>query len=322
MDVWALTDLATPWSVCVVVTLRVAQHMAAGKSEIGEIAQAAGADRESLLRVMRHLAGKGVFDETAPGHFALNDAARALMEPPALLGLDLDGFGGRMAHAWGALLSAVRTGRPAYHEIFGRPFWDDLHAHPAISDSFDALMGPGHGTPDAEVLIDAADWGKVGTVVDVGGGTGSLLAEVLRRHPGVRGILVDQPRPAGNSREVFERAGVLDRVAVSAQSFFDPLPAGADVYLLKSVLGDWPDVEARAILRRCAEAARPNGRVVLVNGVTPNEKASPDLLMVVLTGGKERTLPDFRELAGEAGLEVRGSAQLPSGRFLVECVPR
>jgi hypothetical protein len=322
MDLWALTDLATPWSVCVVVTLRVAGHIAAGKSEIGEIAQAAGADRESLLRVMRHLVEKGVFEETAPGRFALNDAARALMEPPALLGFDLDGFGGRMAHAWGALLSAVRTGRPAYHEVFGRPFWDDLHTHPAISDSFDALMGPGHGTPDAEVLIDAADWGKVRTVVDVGGGTGSLLAEVLRQHPGVRGILVDLPRPAGNSREVFERAGVLDRVAVSAQSFFDPLPAGADVYMLKSVLGDWPDVEARAILRRCAEAARPAGRVVLVNGVTPNEKASPDLLMVVLTGGKQRTLPEFRELAGEAGLEVHASAQLPSGRFLVECVPR
>jgi len=322
MDLWALTDLATPWSVCVVVTLRVAQHIAAGKSDIGEIAHAAGADRESLLRVMRHLAGKGVFEETAPGRFALNDAARGLMEPPALLGFDLDGFGGRMAHAWGALLSAVRTGRPAYHEIFGRPFCDDLHAHPAISDSFDALMGPGHGTPDAEVLIDPTYWGKVRTVVDVGGGTGSLLAEVLRQHPGVRGILVDQPRPAGNSREVFERAGVLDRVAVSAQSFFDPLPAGADVYLLKSVLGDWPDAEARTILRRCAEAARPGGRVVLVNGVTPSEKASPDLLMVVLTGGKERTLPEFRELAREAGLDVRDSAQLPSGRFLVECVPR
>jgi SAM-dependent methyltransferase len=321
MDLWALTDLATPWCVFAVVTLRVAGHIAAGKSEIGEIAEAAGADRGYLLRVLRHLAEQGVFEETAPGRFALNDTARALMEPPAMLGFDLDGIGGRMAHAWSTLLSAVRTGRPAYHEVFGKPFWEDLHAHPAVSDSFDALMGPGHGTPDAEVLIDAADWDKVRTVVDVGGGTGSLLAEVLRRHPEVRGILVDLPRPAGNSREVFERAGVLDRVAVSAQSFFDPLPSGADVYLLKSVLGDWPDAEARTILRRCAEAARPAGRVVLLNGVTPNEKASPDLLMVVLTGGKERTLPEFRQLAGEAGLEVRASARQASRRFLVECVP-
>src|SRR4051812_31367902 len=120
MDLWEMTDLCTPWCVHVVVTLRVAEHIAAGKGDIGELAEAAGADRESLHRVLRHLVGKGLFEEAAPGQFALNDLARELMSDGARIGFDLDGFGGRMAHAWSTLLSAVRTGRPAYHEVFGR----------------------------------------------------------------------------------------------------------------------------------------------------------------------------------------------------------
>ena len=154
-----------------------------------------------------------------------------------------------MAHAWGTLLSAVRTGKPAYHEAFGRGFWDDLDAHPDIAAKFDALMGPaGHGVPDWRVLLDPADWESVRTVVDVGGGTGSLLAEILRARPEVRGTLVDLPRPVARSARSSQAAGVADRVTAVAQSFFDPLPAGGDLYVLKNVLGDWPDREATAIL--------------------------------------------------------------------------
>ena len=322
MDIWTLSDLATPWCVHVVATLRVANHIAAGKTEIGPLAAAAGADRDSLHRVMRHLVSKGLFEEPARGRFQLNDAARALLEDSIHVGLDLDGIGGRMAHAWGTLLSAVRTGKPAYHKVFGRGFWDDLEAHPEIAASFDALMGAaGHGTPDPNVLVDAADWAAVRTVVDVGGGTGALLAEVLRAQPHVRGTLVELPGPVARSAEVFRAAGVADRVTAVAQSFFDPLPGGADLYILKSVIHDWPDREATAILKRCAEAARPSGRIVVFTGAGPGEEASPELLMMVLVGGKARTLDEFREMARQAGLEVRSVGRQPSGRAIVECHP-
>jgi hypothetical protein len=321
MDLWELIDLCTPWCLHVVATLRVAQHMAAGKERIGELAAAAGADPDSLQRVLRHLASKGVFAEPEPGRFVLNDPARGLLDPPLLLGLDLNGIGGRMAYSWSTLLTAVKTGRSAYHEVFGRSYWEDLEAHPDVAASFDALMGPGHGVPNPHVLLDPADWASVRWVVDVGGGTGALLAEVLRAHPSVRGTLVDRPRTVARSAEVFAAAGVSDRASVSAQSFFDPLPTGADLYLMKSVLGDWPDAEARAILRRCAEAAGSHGRIVLVGGVSPDSKAPPELLMLVLVGGRARTLDEFRELARDAGLQVRASGRQPSGgRFLVECV--
>ena len=145
-----------------------------------------------------------MFEEPAPGTFALNDAARPLLDEGVVLGFDLDSFGGRMAHAWNRLLTAVRTGRPAYHEVFGRPFWDDLQAHPEIAERFDALMGPAgprHARPGGAAV--GLTGSASGTVVDVGGGTGTLLAEVLRAHPAVRGTLVDQPatvaRAAGRS---------------------------------------------------------------------------------------------------------------------------
>ena len=210
-----------------------------------------------------------------------------LLDDSMLLALDLDSFGGRMAHAWGTLLSAVRSGKTAYHEAFGRNFWDDMDANPEIGAKFDALIGPqGHGTPDPEILVDPSDWAEVRSVVDVGGGTGSLLVEILRAHPHVRGTLVDLPRAAAQARSAFEAAGVADRATVVGQSFFDPLPSGADVYVVKNVLADWPDAEAAAILRRCSEAARPNGRVVVFTGAGPGDEADPELLMLVLVGGK------------------------------------
>jgi len=158
MDLWTLSDLGTPWCVHVAATLRIADLFLAGNAEIGPLAAAAGADRDSLHRVLRHLVSKGLFLEPAPGRFALNELARGMRGESGRLGLDLDSFGGRMAHAWGTLLSAVRTGKPAYHEAFGRGFWEDLEAHPEIAASFDALMGPaGHGVPDWRVLVDPAD---------------------------------------------------------------------------------------------------------------------------------------------------------------------
>lgn len=320
-NIWELSDLSTPWCVHVVATLRIADHIAAGKTGIDELAAAAGAHADSLHRVLRHLVSKGVFEEPSPGQFALNEPARVLRESAIQLGMDLDSFGGRMAHAWSSLLSAVRTGAPAYHEIFGRPFWEDLQANPDIAATFDALMGPaGHGTPDPNVLI-AGDWESVRTVVDVGGGTGAQLVEILRAHPAMRGTLVDFPSTIARSADVFEAAGVADRVTTAPQSFFDPLPPGADLYVVKNVLADWPDREAGILLRRCAEAARPAGRVVIIGGVSPDDNGipSPALLMMVLVGGKERSLSEFRELARGAGLEVRRTGQQRSGRFVVEC---
>jgi hypothetical protein len=303
----------------VVATLRIADHIAAGATEITTLAKAAACDADFLQRVLRHLVAKGVFAEPAPGRFALNQAALEVQR----FGLNLDGIGGRIAHAWGTLLTAVRTGKTAYHERFGMPFWEDLQTHPEIAVSFDELMGlAGHGIPDPEVLLTGG-WEEVKTVVDVGGGTGALLAEILRAHPQIQGTLVDFPGTVTRAEALLQEAGVKERVRTVGQSFFDPLPAGADLYLLKSILNDWPDQEAQLILSRCAEAACPGGRIVILGGVMPDGNV-PSLLTpeMVLLGGKERPLTEFQELAHQAGLTIVTSGRLPSGRFAVECRPR
>jgi SAM-dependent methyltransferase len=316
-----LSDLCTPWCVHVAATLRIADHLAAGITDIGDLAAAAGCDAGALHSLLGHLVSKGVFDETARGRFALNEAAQGLLDPAQRLGLDLEGIGGRMAYAWGTLLSYVRTGQPAYREIFGLPFWEDLDAHPNIAASFDALIGPaGHGAPNPEFQITGG-WESVRSVVDVGGGTGALLAAILRARPEVRGTLVDLPRTVARSGAIFRAAGVADRATAVGQSFFDPLPNGADLYLLKGVLNDWPDREAAAILGRCAEAARPAGRVVVLGGVSPDDAPRQLVIEMVLLGGKYRTIAEFRALARAAGLEVSAAGQQLSGHFVVECRP-
>src|ERR1700728_1260057 len=238
VDLFGLLDLTTPWCVHVAATLRIPDHIAAGHGEIGELAAIAGCDRDALHAVLGHLVSKGVFTEESPGLFSCNTAARQLAETAFL---DLGGIGGRMAHTWGTMLDYVRTGQPAYQKVFARPFGEDLAAHPKIAADFDALMGPaGHGTPDFDIEL-AGGWDAIRTVVDVGGGTGAMLASLLRRHPHARGILVDFPGTIARASELLTSAGVADRVTLQGQSFFDPLPARADLYLLKSVLNDWPD---------------------------------------------------------------------------------
>jgi hypothetical protein len=298
-----LTDLLTPWCVHTVATLRIVEHVER-TGEVGELAAAAGCDREALHDVLSHLAGKGVFEEPSPGRFVANDAARELFAGSAFLALD--GIGGRFAHAWATLPALVKTGRPGYAERFGLPFWEDLAANPELAAQFDDLIGPGgHGTPDARFEL-AGGWDGVRTVADVGGGTGAMLRELLRIRPGLRATLVDLPGTVARAEGGFERA---------AQSFFDPLPH-ADLLIVRHVINDWPVEDQARILRRCAEAA---GRAVaIIGGVRPDDAPRRLAIETVLLGGRALALSRFRALARACGLEVVAAGEQPAG-YVVEC---
>jgi 2,7-dihydroxy-5-methyl-1-naphthoate 7-O-methyltransferase len=318
VDLDRMLDLTTPWCLMVAATLRIPDHIAEGHHDIGDLATAASCDRDALHAVLGYLVSKGVFAEESPGRFSCNRAAEQLA---ARRFLDLEGFGGRMAHTWGTLLDYVRTGLPAYQKVFGRPFWEDLAAHPKIAADFDALMGPaGHGVPDFDIELTAG-WEPIRTIVDVGGGTGAMLASLLRRHSHIRGTLVDFPGTVARAADIINGAGVASRVTVKGQSFFDPLPPGADLYLLKGVLNDWPDEPTVAILRRCAEAAQPRGKVVVLGGVSPDDAPRSLGIDMLVAGGKTSTLTQFTELARRAGLEIAAAGTQATGRFVVECRP-
>jgi len=317
VDLGRMLDLATPWCLRVAATLHIPEHIETGHTDIRELAIKAGCDQDALHAVLGHLVSQGVFTEESPGRFSCNRAASQLAESSRFI--DLNGIGGRMAHTWGTLLDYVRTGEPAYQQVFGLPFWEDLAAHPRIAADFDALMGPaGHGLPDFDIELSGG-WDPIRTVVDVGGGTGSMLASLLRRHPLVRGILVDLPGTAARAAEIMQEAGVAGRVTIEGQSFFDPLPVGADLYVLKTVLNDWPDEPTAAIMRRCAEAARPDGRIVVLGGVSPDDTPRSLGIDMLVAGGKTSTLTQFTELARRAGLEIAVARTQASGQYVVEC---
>ncbi len=318
-----ITDLVTPMAVRVAATLRLADLMAGGAERIEDLAERSGTDVEALGRMLRHLTCRGVFGEPAPGRFTINDIADLLRSdhPSGMRTMfDLDEFGGRMDLVFTHLIHTVRTGQPAWEAVFGAPFWDYLAADPALAASFDATMAGSTRTTAAT----AYDWSGVRHVVDVGGGTGALLAEVLRANAGVRGTLVELPDTVARGRRFLAERGLDGRCEFAAQSFLDPLPAGGDVYLLSAVLHGWDDEPAVAILRRCAEAAGDAGHVVIVEshgtaGDDPGMFAEMDLRMLVLSGGRERSVDDYLALAAAAGLTTTEVRTTSSGLVVIDC---
>lgn len=321
-----LADLVTPMAVRVAATLGLADLMAQRPLSPDEMARRSGTDPDALDRLLRHLVNHGVFTEPTPGVFALNDLATLLCSdhPSGMrVQLDLDGFGGQMDLAFTGLLHTVRTGRPAWEEVFGAPFWDYLAADPVMGASFDATM-----TAGAEYVADDAqgyDWSTVAHVVDVGGGTGALLVAILQAHPGVHATLVDLPDTVERAREQLTKRGLSDRCTFVGQDFFDALPGGGDVYVLNSVLHDWAEQEATSILRRCAEAAADTGRIVIIEETGAGEDrgsefAEMDLRMLVLCGGRERSIDGYTAIASAAGLEVARTHTTPLGQAVIECV--
>ncbi|POX53150.1 methyltransferase [Streptomyces sp. Ru71] len=317
-----LMDLVTPMALRVAATLRLADLIADGAERVDELAKRSGTDADALGRLLRHLVCHGVFEQPSPGRFTLNDKAELLRsDHPGGMGkwLDLNGFGGRMDLVFTGLLHSVRTGGPAWEQVFGTPFWDHLAAEPALAASFDARMA----RSPRSAAASAYDWSGVRHVVDVGGGTGALLDEVLQDRPGLRGTLVDLPQTVARGRRFLAERGLDGRCAFAGQSFFDPLPTGGDVYVLSAVLHDWADEPATAILRRCAEAAGPAGRVLVVEyatsaGADPAMFAEMDLRMLVISGGRERTVEEYGTLAEAAGLAPAEVRTVSSGHALME----
>jgi 2,7-dihydroxy-5-methyl-1-naphthoate 7-O-methyltransferase len=311
-----LSDLATPWAVHVAATLRLADYVAAGASRVDDLAQAAGADPDALGRLLRLLVAQGVFDEPRSGEVALNDVSRLLLDEAGWRPwLDLDGAPGIWAESWARLLGAIRTGAPPGDE---EAFHERLAAEPDRWDSFDELMAA-QVAGTAMAVASAYDWSGVEQVVDVGGGTGTLLRGLLNTHPHLRGTLLELPEVAAKGRVAMTEAGLADRCEVVEGSYFDVMPVG-DVYCLSQILHGFTDEPAARLLRRCADAGSAEMRILVLEGLLePDDAASTgfDLFMLTLGGGRQRTLDEFRALAANAGLKLQSATRLESGTDLV-----
>lgn len=254
-----LTDLVTPWAVRVAATLMIADHLGDSAAAVEDLAKQCGADADAVGRLLEHLAVKGMFAPDGPGRYRNNPLSdRLRRDHPMTMypWLDIEGGMGQYDRGLIALLLAVRTGAEAYAPTFGRPFFEDLNTDARRGAAYDELMATVTAWTLPEIL-GAYDWSGVRHVTDVAGGSGALLTGLLQAQPGLRGTLVDDPRAVRTAGERFTAAGVADRATVHPGSMFDPLPGGADLYLVKSTVMGWGDEGER---RSCAAAPRPPGR--------------------------------------------------------------
>ncbi len=284
-------------ALAIVVDLDIPQALADGPRPVAELARETGAEADALHRILRALASDGVFEEEEPGVFAHTPTSELLLGPGWAEFAHL--FGDVFYRNVADLHVAVRSGAATFPDAFGTDFWSWLEAHPDERAIFDGAMSGNKGR-GAERLAEL-DWRDGETVVDVGGGNGSLLAELLHRRPGLRGIVFDLPE---TDRDESTFGPDLEFVA---GSFFERVPEG-DAYVLSGIIHDWDDEAATTILRTIASAARPGARVlatetVIQPGNEPDGAKWLDLLMLTLAGGRERTEPQWRTLLEGAGLE-------------------
>jgi 2,7-dihydroxy-5-methyl-1-naphthoate 7-O-methyltransferase len=322
---WAAADLVTPMAIRVAATLRLADHIVDGRQTTEALAAAVDADPDALGRLLGHLVTAGVLSRAGTGSYGLTALGEQLRDddPKGVrLWLDLEGPIGRGDLCFVHLLHSVRTGEPAFPRQFGRSFWDDLSADPGRAASFDALMGA-RLVANAPEVAAAYPWGRLGHVVDVGGGNASLLIAILRAHGDLRGTVLDLAGPAARAEQAIACAGLGQRAGTQVGSFFESLPAGAGGYLLSGVLHDWDDEHAARILQRCADAAAETGKVLVVDPLGDAHgrlDTEGDLRMLCYVRGRERALDQLGELARSVGLRV--SSVTPAGaRSVIEMCP-
>jgi hypothetical protein len=298
-------------AIYVAAKLGIADHLSLGPRSADDLAQRAGAHAPTLRRVLRYLAASGVFVENEDGRFALNAVAEYLQtaHPRSMRPSAIRAGEGMWSIAAG-LLSAVQTGSTPYEAVHGASFFERTDARELGA----RMNGSGAGLAEGLATLDTIT--RARRVVDVGGGSGALLTRLLDARPQLQGVLFDRPAVIDAAR-----ASAGGRCELVAGEFFESVPEG-DVYLLSWILHDWDDEQALRILRACR-----GGDVVIVEvllperaapaGLVPGVLADPytiDMQMLLLTGGRERTLDEYRGLLKEAGLEVTGVTPLASRR--------
>jgi hypothetical protein len=285
----------------------IADVLSAGPLPADAVAERVGANPDAVYRLLRMLASRGIFTQRADGRFALTPPADALRSdaPKSVRGIVLFWGDPRHWEHWGNLPYSVQTGRPSVDALRGKPMFDYLSDDPEFAAIFNDGMT---SASDLEIgpVLAAYDFSGFGTVVDVGGGHGRLLAGILRKWPQTKGILFDTESVVAGAPAALDAAGVRNRCTVASGSFFESVPPGGDAYVLKHVVHDWEESQALQILRNVHAAMSADAKLLVIEAVIPADNREHfakllDLEVLVTGTGRERTARQYAELLGRAG---------------------
>jgi SAM-dependent methyltransferase len=304
--------------------LGIADLLAGGPMTTAQLAQATQAHEPSLYRVLRLLASLGVLTEHDHRSFSLTILGERLRSgvPASVRSFALTADAGGL-RPFEPIIEIVKTGRNGMDIAYGMGPFEFLAAHPDLARKLQAAWSERTAAFAASVAA-GYDFSPMRTVADIGGGQGTLLAAVLRAHGHLRGVLLDRSPVVADAAEVFRAAGVADRCQIVPGNFFQGVPDGADAYVLANVLHDWDDADSVRILGACRRAMAEDGRVLIVERLIPDDPAESvpvllsDLNMLVVSGGKERTTAEYRQLLAAAGLRLAKVQPVASPYGLIE----
>ena len=300
--------------------LGIADIVNSGALTAAEIAKKVDANPDALYRILRALASVGVFREMEGGKFGQTPMSECLRRDVAG---SMRAWARVLGAGWqwemlGNLLTTARTGKKAWASGV---FWEYFAEHKEDGQVFNQAM-TSFSASEISPVLESYDFSGIHKLMDVAGGYGSLLAAVLKAHPGMQGILFDAPPVIEGARGEIEAAGLADRCQLASGDFFAAVPPGSDAYMMKHIIHDWDDEDALKILKNCHAAMRPGGKLLVLESVIApgNEPSQGKLLDIemLLIGGRERTEEDFRKLFASAGFELTRIVATPSPVSVVE----
>ena len=309
-----------------IAKLKIADLLADGPLPVAELAQKTGSNADALYRVLRLLASAGIFSESSGKVFALTPMSNFLRaDVPGSL-RDMALWMGNRFHfkVWSEMSYSIATGKPAVEHVYGKSCFDAIFGDPEIAYDFNTAMTC-FSRQIAPTLLDAYDFSGIGTLMDVAGGHGAILCEVLGRYPGMKGILFDMPNVIEEATCHICSLKMDHRCETVTGDFFEQIPTGADAYYMQHIIHDWADEPALKILANCRRAlgGRKDGRLIIVDAVVP-ETSEPhfskilDLEMLLMPGGRERTEREWRELFAKTGFEIARIVPMQAAESVIE----
>ena len=310
-------------AIYVVAKLGIADLLKPGAKTCADLAKATGVDPRSLFRVMRALASVGIFAEGGEGRFELTPLAEGLQTdaPNSMRALAIM-LGEESYHVWGELPQSVVSGEPAFERVYGMRRFEYLGAHPKAAEVFDQAMTSLNRRVHASV-VSTYPFSEMTTIIDVGGGNGSLLSLILQANPKARGVLLETPVVIESAKRHVESLGFAERCEFVAGDFFRSVPEGGDVYILLHVIESFDDDRCSTILNNCRRVMAKHAKMLIVEPIIsrrnePSAAKLLDLHMLVVTGGRLRTEGEYQALLTRARLRLTIVTPTDSGESVIE----